>query len=157
VQTCLTPGLPGYDSSECSGYRAAIPQVNQFASPGVQLFGASYLVPTAPVRFDFCGPGNVNCLGEASLVWQDTQAAAEQFYDRSAACGFTTFVGYEWTGNTGVRNLHRNVIFRNAVVPPLPITYIEEPTPQGLWTALQTQCLDAANDCDVLAIRTTRI
>jgi hypothetical protein len=152
VQTCLTPGLPGYDSSECVGYRAAIPQMDQFASPGVQLFGASYLVFTDPTRFDFCGPGYVNCLGEASLVWQDTQAAAEQFYDRSAACGFTTFVGYEWTGNTGVRNLHRNVIFRNADVPPLPITYIEQPTPQGLWAELQTQCLDAGNDCDVLAI-----
>jgi hypothetical protein len=152
VQTCLTPGLPGYDSTECSNYRAAIPQLNQFASPGVQLFGATYLVPTEPVRFDFCGPGNANCLAEASLVWQDTQAAAEQFYDRSAACAFTTFVGYEWTGNTGVRNLHRNVIFRNAVVPPLPISYLEEPTPQGLWAALRAQCLEAGNDCDALAI-----
>ena len=30
-------------------------------------------------------------------------------------------------------NLHRNVIFRNAVAQAYPTTYIETPTPEGLW------------------------
>ena len=47
------------------------------------------------------------------------QEAAEAAYDRSAACRFTTFVGYEWSLTPGSVNLHRNVIFRNAVVPSL--------------------------------------
>jgi hypothetical protein len=152
VQLCLTPGLPGFDSSECTNYRTAIPQTSQIVSPGVTLFGYSYLTPANPARFGFCGPGNADCLAQASLVWQDTQAAAEQFYDRTAACGFTTFVGYEWTSNLNVQNLHRNVLFRTADVPDLPVTYMEEPTPQGLWAALRTQCLDGIPGCDVLAI-----
>jgi hypothetical protein len=152
VQLCLTPGLPGYDSSECTAYRDAIPQTTATVSPGVTLFGASYLTPPVPARFGFCGPGAVDCLAQASLVWQDTQAAAEQFYDRTPACGFTTFVGYEWTSNLEVQNLHRNVVFRTAAVPPLPVTYMEEPTPQGLWAALRAQCLDGLAGCDVLAI-----
>ena len=93
VDICLTPGLPGYDSSQCQTYRAGIPQLGAEATPGVVLFGSTYLVPTHPSRFPFCGPGGATCLAQASLVWQDTQSAAEQFYDRSSACAFTTFVG----------------------------------------------------------------
>jgi len=61
-------------------------------------------------------------------------------------------VGYEWTSNLNVQNLPRNVVFRTAAVPDLPVTYMEEPTPQGLWAALRTQCLDGIPGCDVLAI-----
>ena len=152
VHVCLVPGDPGYDSDECVAYRTAIPQLTQSTSPGIGLFAITYLTGLMPMRFGFCGPGAADCLREASVVWQDTQSAAEQFYDRTTACGFTTFVAYEWTGNTGVQNLHRNVIFRNATVPPLPISYVEQPTPRGLWDALHTQCLDGLPGCDALAI-----
>jgi hypothetical protein len=39
-------------------------------------------------------------------------------------------------------NLHRNVIFRNAVAQAYPTTYIETPTAEGLWQSLEKQCLD---------------
>ena len=57
------------------------------------------------------------------------QAAAEAAYDRSSACRFTSFVGYEWTGSGGMdaSNLHRNVIFANAAVPELPISFQRAP------------------------------
>ena len=70
------------------------------------------------------------------------QQAAESQYDRSAGCTFTTFVGYEWTAmqpDSG-GNLHRNVVFRNAEVPRLPITFIDEPAAEKLWRRLDEQC-----------------
>ncbi len=156
IQICLTPGYPGYDSSDCQSAR------NQLATPPPSLpamlppaaviaFLFGYGVPTSPQRFSWCGDNNIDCLTEASLIWQDTQAAAEEFYDRTAACTFTTFVAYEWSGQPGGNNLHRNVIFRNDVVPALPTSYMEQSTPQGLWNALDAQCLQVPG-CDVLAI-----
>jgi len=37
-------------------------------------------------------------------------------------------------------------------VPALPTSYMEQPTPEGLWSTLESQCLDGLDDCDVLAI-----
>jgi len=91
---------------------------------------------------------------DASEVWMDTQAAAEEHYDRSAACSFTTFVGYEWSlrGRRPPSTLHRNVIFRNAEVPPLAITSDEITTPENLWAKLGADCRDAPGACDVITI-----
>ncbi|MGH7789026.1 MAG: DUF3604 domain-containing protein [Candidatus Binatia bacterium] len=157
IAICLTPGLTGYDSPECISARTqletpppALP--NLLPPPGVIGFLLGYGVLSPPQRFAWCEPDGSNCLAQASLIWQDTQAAAEEFYDRTAACTFTTFVAYEWSGQPGGNNLHRNVIFRNEVAPPLPISFMEEPTPQGLWNQLQMQCLDGLAGCDVLAI-----
>jgi hypothetical protein len=99
-----------------------------------------------------CGAGGERCREQEALAWRATQDAAEEAYDRSAACRFTSFVGYEWTGMPDGNNLHRNVVFRNAVVPARPANYIEETTPEALWTRLERDCLEAGNACDVLAI-----
>jgi hypothetical protein len=157
IQICLTPGLPGYDTAECVAAR------NQMATPPPPLptilppipviqflLGYGALIP--PQRFSWCGPDGSECLAQASLVWEDTQAAAEQFYDRTAACSLTTFVAYEWSAQPGGNNLHRNVIFRNHVVPALPTSYMEEYTATGLWNALREQCLEGLPGCDVLLI-----
>ena len=103
---------------------------------------------------------------QLASIWQDIQTAAEQFYDRSPNCTFTTFIGYEWTGaptetcnyrggTLETQNLHRNVIFLNSKVPNAPTTYLDAPYPEQLWDALQTQCLDVVDGtkkCDVLTI-----
>ena len=157
IQICLAPGLPGYDSTQCVNARNQLatpppPLPELLPPPAVIAFLFPYGNVTNPQRFSWCGAGNADCLGEASLIWQDTQAAAEEFYDRTDACTFTTFVAYEWSGQPGGNNLHRNVIFRNAVVPALPTSYMEQATPVGLWTTLQAQCLDGLPGCDVLTI-----
>ena len=151
VDLCLTPGTPEYDSTECVQFRASIPQTVQSSSPGIVLFGFGLTTDPAS-RFDFCGAGGATCTTAASPIWQDMQDAAEEFYDRSAACTFTTFPAYEWTGNPGVQNIHRNVIFRNETVIALPISYFEESKPQNLWAQLRAQCTEAGTGCDVLAI-----
>jgi hypothetical protein len=77
-----------------------------------------------------------------------TRDAAEAWNEE---CAFTAFVGYEWTGmRPGL--IHRNVIFRGASVPALPVSFADEPTPRGLWRELSDQCLNAGTGCDVLAI-----
>jgi hypothetical protein len=145
VQICSTPGLPGYDSWVCWMYRS-YPRLAFF----VMNTKTSYF--DHPTRFAFCGSQGEICRDAARTPWKEIQAAAEEAYDRSAACRFTSFVGYEWTGASGSKNLHRNVIFRNERVPELPTTYYEEQTPQGLWQALRRECLDRGNGCDVLTI-----
>lgn len=148
-----------------------------------------------PKRFPYCLEGERKveggtCTFQAKNVWQQIQAAAEQNYDRTAACKFTSFIGYEYTGmpvmkqciqssrpcyadadcgagdhcaqrgqcsqpygktcyiqndtttigcasgatcvvDSGGNNLHRNIIFRNANVPALPVSYLDVPTGCG--------------------------
>jgi len=145
VEICSTPGLPGHDSWVCRMYRR-FPRVAFF----VMNTNTSYFAH--PTRFGFCGRNGELCLAAARTPWKAIQEAAEGAYDRSAACAFTTFVGYEWTGASGSRNLHRNVLFRNERVPALPTTYYEVQTAPGLWAALRRDCLDRGDGCDVLTI-----
>src|SRR3569832_1150951 len=61
---------------------------------------------------------------------------------------FTSFVGYEHTASPLGRHKHRNVIFRNHVVPAFASRQLEpaaEGWPQGLWTAVERDCLDAGS------------
>jgi len=54
-----------------------------------------------------------DCDAAHKETWSKIQQAAEDHYDRSSDCSFTTFVGYEYTDAPNYKNLHRNVIFRN--------------------------------------------
>lgn len=170
LNICETPGLPGHDTPTCMIYRRwprlAFFLINGRASaravPGAAALDeaadedAAVSDVAAPVlrleRFRFCGENAADCLAAAHTPWQEIQEAAEGAYDRTSACTFTTFVGYEWTGAPDSNNLHRNVIFRNAKVPRLPISYLDESTASGLWRALDTECRQKASGCDVVVI-----
>lgn len=146
VAACVDPDSPAYDTELCAGLRAGDPAV--MAQWGLEL-GASNPV-RSPIICDLVDCGSY--LGDA---WARTQAAAEEAYDRSASCSFTSFVAYEWSGATKLSNLHRNVIFRSEVVPSVPATHFEDPTSWELWRSLKSGCIDASgslNGCDVLAI-----
>jgi len=96
-----------------------------------------------------------DCKTAEVSLWQEIQQAAEDHYDRTSACSFTTFVGYEYTAQPLLSNLHRNVIFRNADVPLAPVSNITTggPFPTVLWEKLRRRCIDRkGSDCDVLTI-----
>ena len=95
-----------------------------------------------------------DCEAGMAEVWSDIQKAAEDHYDRSADCAFTTFVGYEYTDAPGHKNLHRNVIFRNEHVIALPISTYDTGTRNfpELWYQLRAQCIEGGEGCDVLSI-----
>jgi len=134
-----------------------------------------------PVSFNTHLPVCVNnpdtCDSAELAVWEEEQEAAEEEYDRSDRCQFTTFVAYEAASTPGGQNWHRNIIFRNDRVVRKPITavdmamrpnpdpqtepprYIGHPEPVKLWDGLTQDCLEGQNvtrgsatRCDVLTI-----
>lgn len=145
VNMCGSPEIDGYGSWQCLIYR-------HWPRGAFYLFNA-----TASVRakhLGMCGEQGERCLAASLEPWQEMQTAAEVHYDRSGDCRFTTFVGYEWTGSEARSggNLHRNVVFRNAEVPELPISFIDAPQDWALWSQLDAQCNQAPGGCDSLAI-----
>ena len=167
VEICTNPEYLEYNAPECIFYReqpanaflffnlfaVGLPDLSQTPVspfPGVNavpLIGADGTIPRLP----YCGLFGATCLEAAKTPWQDIRQAAEDFYDRSSDCAFTTFVGYEWTGAPVSNNLHRNVIFRSAVVPELPPAFQEFPEPELLWQELDRLC-QPDEGCDYLTI-----
>ena len=141
---CREPGSPSYDTEYCKDTRVSERQ-------GMTMFGR-VIATEAPKRIvEVCGEDGELCREYAKSPWQSIIEAAEQAYDRSQDCTFTTFIGYEYTGTPGVSNYHRNVIFRNSSVPDLPVSYVEAPVDSELWRQLDLVC-DSATGCDYLTI-----
>jgi hypothetical protein len=95
-----------------------------------------------------------DCDAADAETWQKTQRAAEENYDRSADCNFTTFVAYEYTEAFDQNNMHRNVIFRNAAVVDKPVSVYDTGRDSfpSLWRQLRENCIDRDNGCDVMSI-----
>ena len=72
----------------------------------------------------FAGPETVKS------AWQVAIDAAERNNDPGK---FTAFVAYEWSGAPNGGNLHRNIIYRDAKVPDMPMSYIDINREDGLW------------------------
>jgi hypothetical protein len=140
AEICRTPGLPGHDSIACRVYRGW---------PRLAFF---LLNSRGAPRFEFCGPDGRGCEEAARGPWRDIRESAEAAYDRTQACVFTTFIGFEWTARGDrASNLHRNVIFRNHRVPEVPPNAIDQPTPEALWDALDERCRPEQG-CEALVI-----
>ena len=141
---CKTRGLPGHDAFICRIYRSW---------PRAAFYLMNARTSALDIgRWGFCGEDDEHCLAAARTIWGETRDAAEAAYDRSSACSFTSFVGYEWTaGGTG--HLHRNVVFRNEFVPELPVSKYE--TGNGaieLWRQLDATCRDGVPGCEAITI-----
>ena len=163
MNICLTPGSPGYDSPNCVNMRGGEPgpcspppwlhtlQTDNFWNDNGVL-----AVPPKSFCQEVMGMDASVCRTNEIALWADVQAAAEEAYDRSSACEFTSFVGYEYTPTPEALCLHRNVIFRNSDVPETAFSYSDatsvETAVSELYSSLRTECLEAGGDCDVLAI-----
>ena len=141
---CRTPGSPSYDTGFCTDFRADERQ-------GMMMLGEVITTETPARVEEVCGADGGLCLAAAEIPWQRLIAAAEAAYDRTEACTYTSFVGYEYTGTPGVSNYHRNVIFRNAEVPDLPVSYVDAPIDSSLWRQLDAAC-GAEAGCSYLTI-----
>ena len=165
VALCTTKGSASYDTMSCQIYRgevdAPVPEgfdlggnaVSAAIGARMGVLGGAVTGGDAGARSpDVCGTDLSRCEPAARTVWQEAQAAAEEAYDRSRACEFTSFVAYEYTATPDLAKVHRNVIFRNERVPALPIAYVDEPDTYAMWEGLRERCTDAGTGCDVLTI-----
>jgi len=67
-------------------------------------------------------------------AWKEIAESAQRNYEPGK---FTTFIGYEFTTNSGDLeggNLHRNILFENSNYPKRPWTRIDSMNPEDLWT-----------------------
>jgi hypothetical protein len=144
TQLCRTPGSPGHGSFACLLMR-------RWPRLGYMIVNSQWSI--APRRrADLCGGEPARCVEASRGPWKETQEAAEAFYDRTSACRFTTFVGFEWSGSRGGM-IHRNVVFRNATVPDLPPNARDDGNDERrLWEQLEEDCIGAGAGCDALAI-----
>lgn len=144
---CTDDASPSFASWPCRSLRnKAFPK----ALGALPFFAATRSGPDRSATI--CGPGAADCRDAVGTQWRATQEAAEQFYDRSARCEFTTFVGYEYSRRELGFMTHRNVVFRNEIVPELPLSSIEAPEPEDLWRGLRELCIETDSGCDALAI-----
>jgi hypothetical protein len=73
-------------------------------------------------------------------AWEETIEAADKYYDPGR---FTSFIGYEWTSNTGGNNLHRVVIYRDGgnkasvMEPYTTLKPLGSDDPRDLWKWMQ--------------------
>jgi hypothetical protein len=145
TRICQAPGQPGHDSLVCTVAR-------RWPKLAYMIVSSQIFDVADPVRYDFCAEEGRGCIDAARGPWQEIQAAAQEAQDRSPACSFTTFAGYEWSGNPDGAMIHRNVLFRNERVPELPATYVEERSGEALWRVLRAGCLERGDGCDAIAI-----
>jgi hypothetical protein len=70
-------------------------------------------------------------------AWKDVVvAAAEAHYEPGT---FTTFIAFEWTSAPGGGNMHRNVIFRDTIVPDSPLSALDTVDEEQLWAWMAEQ------------------
>ena len=144
VQLCTDANSPSYATDYCNGIRAGGLQVMRTIATALTLVPAVRISPICPA-------GDANCLAATKIPWQRTIEAADAANDTSSNCSFTALVGYEYSGSPDSSNYHRNVIFRNSVVPELPVSKFEAPLDIYLWRALNEVCTTETG-CDYLTI-----
>ena len=153
VSLCTTPGSATYDSAGCAIYRG---EEESFLARllGLKSFRARIggLIGITGRRDDVCGDDDAICRRELASVWQEIQAAAERWYDRSSDCSFTTFHAWEYSHSPQSTKVHRNIILRNEIAPELPISSLETPVAMDLRRQLLEQCNDSGSGCEAIAI-----
>ncbi len=128
MYTTMVEGAPGHDA-------ALVKQLRSLTDPEerTQWF-LKYVVsntrganPQHPEFF--AGPATTKS------GWQVVIDAAEEHNEPGK---FTSFVAFEWSAAPDGANLHRNIIFRDANVPEMPMSAFEIGREEALWDWLAT-------------------
>ncbi len=151
IHVCtMDPGKAGYWWPHCIMTRSSNLWVQLLAANWWTDLGGQ--LDNEPAKSFACNLSD--CDEGGAALWRNTQQAAEDNYDRSSACSFTSFVAYEYTEAFDQNNMHRNVIFRNEKVVETPVSVYDtgkESFP-ALWEQLRKRCTDLDTGCEVIAI-----
>jgi hypothetical protein len=143
----LDPKNAGYHDIYCNGLRNQ-DSLAQLIDTGISMIPLSQKPPVDSLFCRITEGRRARCLDAQKSAWTREEAATEAANDR---CKFTTFKAYEWTGQDGRGNLHRNVIFSGDKVPERPFDFVRYPTAVDLWKALASGCQEREG-CDVITI-----
>ena len=151
VTLCTTPGTEVFESEPCQIFRgeAEASGFNPVAFLAGRMWG---VIGVGGRKTAVCGEGDQRCRASLLNAWQTTQAATERWNDTTPACSFTSFHGWEHSNSAQLSKIHRNVIFRNAAVPELPISSLEAPDAIDLWDRLDAVCANTDSGCEVVTI-----
>lgn len=123
MYSTMTAGAPGHDQELLQQLRGLTTLEEK------QEWFLKYVVnntrganPTHPPFF--AGPETT------SSAWAVMVKSAEKHNDPGV---FTALIAFEWSGAPGGGNLHRNVIYRDSVVPDLPVSSFEMRREDALW------------------------
>ena len=127
--TLMNEGTPGYDNPIATQMREA----DTYES-AIGLFVKYVVTPSRKggnVHPEFYqGPQSTKA------GWWQNIDATEKHYEPGK---FTTFHAFEWSAAPNAGNLHRNIIFRDSIVPDMPFSANESRDPQELWKWMQLQ------------------
>ena len=127
--TLMNPGTPGYDDPVATQMREA-----DNLEDGLALFVKYVVTPNRTGSKPH--PDFWQGFESVKSQWRKNFDATEKYYDPGT---FTTLHAYEWSSAPKAGNLHRNVIFRDTVVPDIPFSAVEGRDPQQLWQWMQEQ------------------
>ena len=141
---CLDPKSSAYATRFCRGYR--IENGRDFG------LAKRIIAPWSWRDRSVCGSRGERCAEAARIPWRRIIDAAEAWNDTSDRCQRSTFIGFEYSSHRLGSNLHRNVIFKNAKVTRLPISYLDATREWELWRLLEEQCHGSKSGCEAIAI-----
>ena len=150
VNLCTQPGSSAYDGESCRRYRGEIGF--GFFTPAFLRRRMTGVIEQGGRKADVCGEDWSACRDSLRSAWLRIQEATERWNDTSSACRFTTFHGWEHSNSKNFSKIHRNVIFRNAAVPELPISSLETTEAIDLWDRLDALCTNTDSGCEVVTI-----
>ena len=145
MHICTETDHTGYQSEYCQELRALSgPDARASITAFRKLFAPISRGTQAPL----CSQEDLDCEIAAIDRWHNVQKAANA---ANKPCGFTAFLGYEWSATPNDAHWHRNIIFKSDAATEGLVDFLKYPTPERMWAELEVQC-KPEDGCDVLAI-----
>ncbi len=145
MHICTEPDHAGYQTDYCQ-------ELRELSGPNARASIMAFRKLFAPIsrgkQAPLCSQEDLDCEIAAIDRWNNVQKAANT---ADKPCGFTAFLGYEWSATPNDAHWHRNIIFKSDVATEGLIDFLRYPTPERMWAELESQC-KPENGCDVLAI-----